>query len=207
MLTTKAWAKSLGISVEATPPAIKGYSARYPRSARQVAVRTVILQGVVAVGCEVDSDPIIAWFREQRIWRSVSPEEKAFLQNPSPTTEERNKFRWHQEAEWALLWVIGKVESLGLPTSCCDTRLLVDELIPALGSDIEPFIASADLRPPSVLLAEDDRTYVLWCKLCATRRRGQPLPGDLNEAVLFERRYAFEWLDGFQKWDEVTCDS
>ena len=25
--------------------------------------------------------------------------------------------------------------------------------------------------------------------------------------VLYERRYAFEWLDGLQDWDEVTCDS
>ena len=22
-----------------------------------------------------------------------------------------------------------------------------------------------------------------------------------------ERRYAFEWLDGFQEWDDVTCDA
>jgi len=83
----------------------------------------------------------------------------------------------------------------------------VDDIIPALSSDIAPFIASVNLRPPGVLLAEDDRTYDLWCQLFATRRRGQPLPGDLNEAVLFERRYAFEWLDGTEKWDEVTCDA
>ena len=131
MLSTKAWAKSLGISVEATPPAVEGYSKRCPRSARQIAVRTVILQGVVAVGCEVDAEPIIEWFREQCIWRSVSPEEMTFLQQPTPTSQERNEIRWHQEAEWALLWVIGKVESLGLPTRCCDTRRLVDDIIPA----------------------------------------------------------------------------
>jgi len=103
MLSTKAWAKSLGISVAATPPAIEGYSKRYRRSARQVAVRTVILQGVVAVGCGVDAEPVIEWFRKLRIWRSATPEEKAFLQNATPTNEERNRFRWHQEAERALL--------------------------------------------------------------------------------------------------------
>jgi hypothetical protein len=33
------------------------------------------------------------------------------------------------------------------------------------------------------------------------------LPSDLNWWVLYERRYAFEWLDGMQAWDELTCDS
>jgi hypothetical protein len=207
MPSTEAWARSLGISVEASPPTVEGYSKRCPRSVRQIAVRTVVLQGIVAVACDVDAVPIIEWFHQQRIWRGVTPEERAFLQNSSPTKEERNKFGWHQEAEWTLLWVIGKVESLGLPTRCCDTRRLCQEIMPALGADIDDFLASAELRPPGVLLAEDDRTYNLWCYANGARRKGESLPEDLNWSVLYERRYAFEWLDGMQAWDEVTCDS
>src|SRR5260370_30386376 len=110
MLSPETWAKSLGVSVEATPPAVEGYSKRCPRSARQIAVRAVILHGVVTVACDVDAEPIIEWFREQKIWRSVAPAERAFLQNPSPTKEECNKFGWHQEAERTLLWIVGKVD-------------------------------------------------------------------------------------------------
>src|SRR5262245_59217085 len=205
MLTAKAWAKSVGVSTELNLPAVTGYSKKCPRSARQIAMRTLALQGVVAVACEVEAGPVIEWFHEQRIWRAVTLQEKAFLQNPSPTKEQRNTFAWHQEAEWTLLWVIGKVESLGLPIACCDTRRLVDEIIPPLGSNIAEFLASADLRPPGELLAEDDRTYNLWCYAHTARRRGEALPKDLNMAVLFERRYAFEWLDGMQDWDRVTC--
>jgi hypothetical protein len=84
---------------------------------------------------------------------------------------------------------------------------LVDEIIPPLGSDIEGFLASARLRPPGVLLAEDDRTYNLWCYANSAIRTGEPLPSDFNWWVLYERRYAFEWLDGMQDWDDVTCDS
>src|SRR5262245_35705814 len=109
MLRTETWAKSLGISVRATPPAAEGYSKRCPRSARQIAVRAVILQGVVAVASNVDAEPIIDWFHDHRIWRNVTPEEKAFLKNSSDAREQCNKFGWHQEAEWTLLWVIGKV--------------------------------------------------------------------------------------------------
>jgi len=205
--STETWAKSRAISVEATPPAVEGYSKRCPRSARQIAVRAVILQGVVAVACKVDAGPIIEWFHEQRIWRSVTPKERAFLHNLSPTKEQLNQFGWHQEAQWTLLWVIGKVESLGLPTHGCDTRRLVDEIILPLGSDIAEFLASAELRPPGVLLAEDDRTYNLWCYAHRARCKGESLPEDLNWSVLYERRYAFEWLDGNQDWDDVTCDA
>jgi hypothetical protein len=207
MLSTKAWAESHGISVKATPPTVEGYSEPCPRSPREIAVRALILQGVVAVACEVEPGPIIDWLREQGIWRSVTPEERAFLQSASPTKDQRNKFGWHQEAECALLWAISKVDSLGLPTSGCDSRRLVDEIIPPLGSDIGEFVSSAELRPPGVLLAEDDRTYDLWCYANSARSKGEPLPKDLNWSVLYERRYAFEWLDGGQPWDAVTCDS
>jgi Domain of unknown function (DUF4272) len=206
MPSTQTWAKSLGISVAATPPPVEGYAKRCPRSARQIAVRTLILQGVVAVAAGVDPALVIEWFRDQRIWRSVTPEERAFLGNPSPTQEDRHRLGWHQEAEWSLLWVIGKVESLGLPTRGCDTRRLVDEIIPPLGSDIGGFVASAKVREPGELLAEDDRTYDLWCYAQKARRKGE-LPTDLNWMVLYERRYAFEWLDGRQAWDDVTCDA
>lgn len=206
MLSTQAWAQSLGISVQATPPPAEGYTKRCRRSARQIAVRTVILQGVVAVAAEVDPEPIIEWFHRQRIWRSVTPEERDFLKTPAPARAHCNRFGWHQEAQWTLLWVIGKIESLGLPTRCCDTRRLVDEIIPPLGADIDDFVDSAKVREPGVLLAEDDRTYDLWCSAQKAHRQGK-LPADLNWNVLYERRYAFEWLDGMQGWDEVTCDA
>ncbi|WP_435017690.1 DUF4272 domain-containing protein [Tundrisphaera sp. TA3] len=207
MGTTEQWAMAHGISVAETPPAIPDFSEPWPHPARHVAERAVILQGIVAVGYGVEPGPVTAWLQEQGIWERVSPGEMAFLLDPSPTDEERNRFRWHQEAERTLLWAIGKVEALGLPTRGCDTRRLVDEIIPPLGSEVEGFLASAELRSPGVLLAEDDRTYELWCRAVAARREGEPLPQDLNWLVLYERRYAFEWLGGPREWDEITCDA
>jgi hypothetical protein len=207
--TTEKWAQALGISTDLTLPAIEGYDEPCPFTARQIAVRAVILQGVVAVACEVDPEPVIEWYQDQGVWDQVSPNEQAFLLDPhSLTRDEWNSLRWHQEAEWALLWVVGKVEVLGLPTRQCDSRRLVDEIIPALGSDIEPFLGSAELRPPGVLLAEDDRHYNLWCYYFQTRHKGSHLlPSDLEISVLYERQYAFEWLHGIEAWDDVQCDA
>jgi hypothetical protein len=206
-MTTEEWAQTHAVSVEDTAPAIEDYTEPYPRSAREIATRVVILQGVVAVAYEVDAEPVVEWLREQGVWDQVSPREQAFLLGSEVTDEQRNRLRWHQEAEWALLWAIRHVESLGLPTQGCDTRRLVDEIVPPLGSEINAFLDSATLRPPGELLAEDDRTYNLWCYATSAVRRGEPLPADLRRWVLYERRYAFEWLDGLQDWDEVTCDA
>ncbi len=205
-LSTEAWAESLGISAEPFLPSIDGYFEPCRRSTREIAVRAIVLQGVVAVADGVDPGPVVEWFHGQGIWESVTPNEGTFFGNPSSSNKQRNAFSWHQEAEWTLLWMIGKIESLGLPTRGCDTRRLVDEIIPPLGSAIDDFLSSATIRDPGALLAEDDRTYNLWCYAHAARRNGE-LPADLDWNVLYERRYAFEWLDGFQAWDDVTCDA
>jgi hypothetical protein len=208
-LTTEEWAASLGISTALTPLAIESVEEQCSFTARQIAIRAVILQGVVAVAFEVDPDPVIEWYREQGVWDQVSPKEQAFLLDPASLS--RNEWyilRRHQEAEWTLLWVVGKVESLGLPNRRCDTKRLVDTIIPALGTDIELFLTSARLKPPGVLLAEDNRHYDLWCRYFQTRRQGShSLPHDLEVSVLYERQYAFNWLHGIEAWGDVQCDS
>jgi hypothetical protein len=153
--TTEEWARSHNISCAATPPAIDGYDEPCRLTARQIATRAIILQGVVAVAANVDPIPVVDWLRDQDVWNSVTPHEQVLLLTPASVPKNGlASFQWRMEAEWALLWVVGKVDSLGLPTHQCDSRRLVDEIIPELGSDIEPFLASTELRSPGVLLAE-----------------------------------------------------
>jgi hypothetical protein len=209
MPTTKKWARSHGISTLPTPPSVEKYDEPCPLTARQIGIRAIILQGVVAVAAGVDPEPVVEWLQDRGVWDQVSPAEQAFLLDPSTISQkQRSRFQWHKEAEWTLLWVIGKVKALGLPTRECDTRRLVDEIIPALGSDIELFLASAKVRPPGVLLAEDGRHYDLWCRYFQDRRGGAHLlPDDLLIDVLYQRQYAFEWLHGIESWDDVRCDA
>jgi Domain of unknown function (DUF4272) len=207
MITTKEWAESLQIASEADLPAVPGFSKPYLRTAREVAIRAIILHGVVAVAFNVKALPIVEWFEAQGIWEEVTPKEAVLLLNDGLSEAERTQVRWMKEVEWTLLWIIGMVESLGLPTHQCDTRRLVDEIVPPLGGDLEPFVRQAELRSPGALLAEDDRTYNLWCYTVAARRRGEVLPSDLNVGVLHQRRYAFEWLAGPEPWDSVQCDA
>lgn len=206
MVMTKSWAESLGLSSEENLAPVEDYDEPCARSAQDVAIRSLILHGVVAVAAGVGAEPIVAWFQDQGILGQATSQEKEFLLKKKKSRTLRNSMACHMEAEWALLWVIGKVSSLGLPTKYCDSRKLVDEIIPELGADIGDFVMSSQLRLPGLLLAEDDRSYNLWCH-AQKAKKTRTLPSDLNWTVLYERRYAFEWLDGHQEWDEVTCDA
>jgi hypothetical protein len=207
MTNTKTWAESLKVETDENLSPVPSFSKLFARSASQVATRAIILQGVVAVAFEVDAKPIVSWFKDQGMWEDVTPAERAIILGADSTESQRIRLQWKQEAEWTLLWMIGKVESLGLPNHYCDTRRLADEIIPALGSDVANFVGQAELRSPGALLAEDLRTYNLWCYALGAQRRREKLPDDLDLYVLEQRRYAFEWMDGFQEWDFVTCDA
>lgn len=208
-MDTASWAQSFGIQTAVNLPAMNDCHETFSLSARQIAVRTIVLQGVVAVAYGVDELPIIEWFHKQGVWSEVSPNERAFLLKPRSLADvDLVRLQWRQEAEWTLLWVIGKVDSLGLPNRQCSSARLVDEIMPALGSDIKGFLSSSELRPTGDLLAEDDRHYNLWCRYIATCREDQQgLPSDFEPRVLYERRYAFEWMHGLDAWDDVQCNA
>lgn len=206
MCTTKEWAASHGLCVADNVPPVDDYSEPYSRTEIEVASRTIVLHCVAAVGYGVDPHLLIDWLKDQSLWDVVSPNEKAFLYSETPSDKHRSDARWRQEAQWALLWAIGKVSSLGLPTKTCDTRQLVDEIMPALGDSIDSFVSSAILRPPAELLGEDDRTYNLHC-YARKAFREDAVPDDLVYDVLFQRHYAFEWLSGNDDWDDVTTDT
>jgi hypothetical protein len=161
MSAAKLWAESLKVATEADLLPIPDFSKLYARTASEIAIRAVILQGAVAVAYGVEAQPIIEWFQAQTIWGDVTPKERVFMSSSAHTESELVQVQWKPEAQWALLWMVGRVESLGLPTHYCDTRRLADEIIPALGDDLRPFIAQSELRSPGTLLAEDDRSYDL----------------------------------------------
>lgn len=206
MQNTKDWASLLGVCVTDTVPPVDDYSESHSRSVTEVAARAIVLHCVAAAGYGVDRQSVVEWLKDESLWEVVSPHEKVLLCSEDLTDKERNNVRWRQEALWALLWALGKVAALGLPTKTCDTRMIVDEIMPGLGDSIEPFVSAAKLRSPGEVLAEDDRIYNLHCYARKAFCEGT-MPRDLVYDVLFQRRYAFEWLRGDEDWDNVTTDT
>lgn len=205
-MKTKAWAATHGVCTTAIVPTVQDCHEKCPRSPAEVARRAIVLHCVAAVGCGVKVQPVIGWLKNESLWPAVSPVEQAFFTTRNPTKKQINAARWRQESQWALLWSIGYVRSLGLPTKTCDTRKLVDEIMPGLGDSVQEFVISARLRPPGWILAEEDRTYNLLC-YARQAARTHAMPEDLIFDVLNERHYAFSWLGSNDNWDHVDMDT
>lgn len=205
-MKTKAWAASHGVCTTAIVPAVQDYHEKCPCCPADVARRAIVLHCIAAVGYGVNAQPVVDWLVNESLWKTVSPSERAFLALRKPTKKQINAARWRQESQWALLWSIGRVRSLGLPTKTCDTRKLVDEIMPGVGDSVEEFVASARLRPPGWILAEEDRTYNLLC-YARQAARTNTMPADLIFNVLYERHYAFSWLGSNDNWDSVEMDT
>lgn len=202
MTKTKEWAESLGIDTQDILAPVEGYVEPYKRTAGEVAVRTIILHGLVAAGDGINRNPIIEWFKDQDLWDHVSPREQTFLFSPRLVRSDIDGALWLQEAQWTLLWAIQKVESLSLPTKTCDSFRIVDKIMPMYGEETAPFISSAELRPASELRAEDERIYALYSHAQQANQEDK-LPEDLVYGVLFQRNYAFRWLSSEDNWDDV----
>ena len=111
MVDTQEWAASHGVCIDEIAPPIEDSTEGYARTAAEVAIRTIILHCIAAVGYQVDPLSIINWLKDQGIWEYVSPNEKAFLCADNRSDKECSDARWRQEAQWALLWTIGKIEA------------------------------------------------------------------------------------------------
>ncbi|WP_249369667.1 DUF4272 domain-containing protein [Acaryochloris marina] len=194
------------LCIEATVPFKNQEGNQCPRSVEEVAIRSIILHTVAAVGYKVDSKLLVDWLKDQQIWECVSPLEKTWFATKEITDEDRSPLCWRVEAEWTLLWAISKVQSLGLPTQTCDTATLVDDIMPTLGDPIAAFIASSKLRSPGALLVEDDRVYNLHC-YARQAFKTNTVPDDLIYDVLVQRHYAFEWLHSRDEWDDIRLDT
>jgi len=207
MTRTKEWAESINIDTRDILPPAEDITESYCRTASEVAVRTIILHSIAAAGSGIDRERITGWLQDQNLWEHASPHERSVLQSPRMFREDRSGAQWVQEAQWALLWTIQRVEILGLPTKTCDSVKLVDEIMPVLGGDdIDGYITSVEFRPAAEIASENDRISRLYYYAVKAADR-EEMPEDLIFSVLYNRYYAFRWLTSYEPWDDVNTDT
>ena len=206
MTQTKEWAEALGINTQDILPPSEDINESYWRTAGEVAIRILLLHSVVAAGSGIDRRAITSWLQDQNLWEHASPHEQTALLSPRVFREDRSGAQWLQEAQWALLWTINKVDILGLPTKTCNSIKLVDDIMPTLGGNIDEFISTADFRPAPEINAENDRVSRLYINYSKAAENGE-LPEDLIYGVLANRFHAFRWLTSDEPWDDVKMDN
>jgi len=155
---------------------------------------------------------------ELKIEDAVSPEERAFLDDPKPDPASCQKLVWRLECIWVLLWSVGHVSDLNWPEGMCNTKFMVPLLE---DNELKPsFISDSKLRPVAEILDQQDLTLRLHWAIRDAYINGRQLPANLDWAssndwvpanasaavgVVAERHYALNWLTNFMdaEWDDV----
>lgn len=133
---------------------------------------------------------------------ALSQKESDFLLNSSPAQDEIINFSWRYEALNLLLWALGFLDDLALPTKICDVPKIARIMINKRNED---FISNAHLRSNLEILDALDLHYRLHWAARQANLDKKDVPANLNIGVIKERHYALNWLIRFEDndWDEV----
>lgn len=186
----------------------------------EVARRAIILWAVELRAEGIPQAEARGIIEQLNLWESVSPAEKVFLDNESPSAEECQQLVWRLECIWVLMWAFGYVEQLDWPGGMCDVPRLA-ELVSTIEDD-QGFIASARLRPVTEILDAQDLTMrVHWAVRDALLHQGGMIPEELDWSpdsayvpvtlsaavgVVEQRHHTLNWLVNYPEpvnWDNV----
>jgi len=179
------------------------------RTAEEITERLVALWIVMLVSFkQAAPDNLLAFLEKYELSHVLTPEERAFLQDP--TEEARSTNTWKCECIWLLMWAIKAVDALPFP----DGMIRIDDIpmqhVPVLPkTDPRDFIRSHNtIRSKEEILDAADLYYrINWLG------RNNGIKGIQSEgflpAVAYERYYALNWLRCFENspWDEVDTPS
>jgi hypothetical protein len=178
------------------------------RSASDIARRAIALSQVISVAFGAPRLDALAWLEREGLANELSPKERVFLASDAPSREDVMAFTWRVECLAPLLWSIGKIGAMPALEAECDTYQLKTAIVwPPAATEL--FIQSAMMRTEEEIEAEYEKVYDAHWHVRDARLFGRPAPAGLNEEVIFERHYGFNWLIGYggQDWDEVSTDT
>ena len=161
-----------------------------------------------------DQDPTLLLEKFQ-LQHAVTPQEKLFFQNKSPSPEDITNFKKHFECFCFMLWALGYIEPLYMPIpeskELQQSRVLRARaiLVELTKEDKGRFRKFAKLRSPAEILDKADLMYrLVWAGVDANAKK-QALPRYLDLDIAWQWHYTIHWLirKNNQDWDAVTPDS
>lgn len=173
------------------------------RSKSDVVGRLLALTSVSVLAQEFDLDGHKALMARLGGTPAYSDKELSFVANPRE--QDRVAMSWRFEGLGVLLWALGFFPELGLGREVFDQDDLAQVIVNQKADGLQQ---NGALREQSELLDALDIAYRLHWAVTDAHLKQQEMPAGLNGAVVYERRYALEWLAGYgDDWDEVPTDT
>lgn len=82
------------------------------QSPADAARRALVLWAVELRAEGIPDEEVHGLIEQQNLWNSVSPQEKAFLENKNLNQDECQEFVWRSESIWVLMWALGYIKKL-----------------------------------------------------------------------------------------------
>jgi hypothetical protein len=137
---------------------------------------------------------------------ALTPKERSFFYDSKPDNYDRIRFTWRYESCWVLLWALGYIDELGIPTDTCDVAKAIGFMS---GRSGQQFIDKARPKCKKEILDMADLIYRYHWVVRDAYINKKEIPGNLNRDVVTERHYALNWLIGHmdQEWDDISTDT
>lgn len=176
------------------------------RSPQEVARRCVVLIAVVATGHGDRRPKLLPWLKNEGLLGDVSPDEMRVLKAKALAHRDQANSTWRVEAIVPLLWALGKLPKLPVPTM---KSFSIRGCMPLPLEPAAEFIATAKLRPDRALRDAQDLVYNQNWACRDARLNGRKPQRAMDPEVIQERHYALNWLvnDEGEAWDEVSTDT
>ncbi len=179
------------------------------RSPIEVAYRALGLFSVVGLALGADRADIADWLTEHDLRQKLAPSEALFVDTLTPSKQQLVNAGWMSERLMMVLWALGMIDTLPAPHEQCDTAVFQEKLPPFALVSVSDFVAAAQLRSPSELIAMADDTLALHWEARDARRKGRASNPRVDMEIIQERHHAINWIIGYDglDWDDVTTDT
>jgi hypothetical protein len=195
---SESFLREKGIAINSHLPCLPTFEQAKLRTKEEIIERIYALTLLTAWGEGVEKEKL-EHVRNQWQIAHFSPQESAIYAKEILDDTEKVYATWRYEGLNLLLWAVGLVE-LAYPDDICDVAYIVSII---LGNSREDFFEKAELRHKEDILQEADKAYRMHWACVDARLKNQQVGGELHEGVIYERRYALEWLISEQEWDNI----
>lgn len=197
---------SIGVPINPWLPLVEDEADARLQSADEVARRAIVLFSLAAIGHGYDSKSYLEMLEAPSLRKTLSPKEREFLADKNPSDSASIQMTWCVEGAWTLIWALGELPELRLPTEQCDAQDL-QRIMPG-SHRLREFISAATLRSTGEILDETDKIYRLHWAARDASLNDRAVPAGLQIGVIEERHRALNWLTFYaDEWDEITTDT
>lgn len=198
--------KGMGIPINHHLPTLENACTLRLKDIDEVINRIIAITIVSAKGSGAPDDTIDTFVEIYNAKELFSPDEKDFIENEDPDQDEYNTYSWKIECNSVLLWAINLVPDLPFPHTISDVETLYSLV---LDSTKEDLLKRASYRDKNEILDALDILYRLHWAIVETRMNNDEFPIEISPGVVYERRYALNWLVNIldEEWDDISMNT